>query len=556
MAAPIRDRERTEGSTLGSLCEDLGPELLEVVTAPAGVGVPITEVVLHDALEAIGDAPGPGRLLLVIGHSGDEETTERLLRSASAAGVAALACRNAASLSKRVLATAERSTPALLCVPENVEWSDLFQLVDAAIGVDRRLVQGSTESGGSGLEDLFALAETVARIAGGPVTIDDAQSRILAFSAIASRDEVDEARLSTILNRRVQEPWRKEMLERGILHHLLSSRDVMHVDSSRPDKRARRVIAVCHGTTVLGSIWLAGDSSVLSPDADEALCRAAPIAAYLMMRQRIGIKAERRLLESHVATLLRDGDASPGSLERVGLIPGQPVVTVAVEAALGNAGSPAPSGPRIIDLLSMELSSYTRAAVVCPAQVAGTTRRLKNDTERIYILATCTEGHDDRVELQRIMTDCVRYASRIHTGGLRAGIGYQVDLPEDVPSSRRSAEECLELSGPGESVTMYEKIQARSLLAAVDHVVADWRPGPSAAFTALLEYDEQHNAGLVGTLTAVLDHAGDTMKVAQELHLHANSVRYRVKRAAEIAGVDLDDADARLALQLELRART
>jgi DNA-binding PucR family transcriptional regulator len=39
---------------------------------------------------------------------------------------------------------------------------------------------------------------------------------------------------------------------------------------------------------------------------------------------------------------------------------------------------------------------------------------------------------------------------------------------------------------------------------------------------------------------------------AKSLHLHPNSLRYRVKRLTEIGGLDLDDPKLRLALQLLL----
>jgi DNA-binding PucR family transcriptional regulator len=63
--------------------------------------------------------------------------------------------------------------------------------------------------------------------------------------------------------------------------------------------------------------------------------------------------------------------------------------------------------------------------------------------------------------------------------------------------------------------------------------------------TRLREYDGRHGTDLVHTLRTWLVANGDTTSSAAALSLHPNSLRYRIKRVQEIAGIDLDDADAR-----------
>ncbi|MGO8958488.1 MAG: PucR family transcriptional regulator, partial [Streptosporangiaceae bacterium] len=67
--------------------------------------------------------------------------------------------------------------------------------------------------------------------------------------------------------------------------------------------------------------------------------------------------------------------------------------------------------------------------------------------------------------------------------------------------------------------------------------------GPDRAETALR------------TLAAFLDEQGSIGRTAQRLHLHRNAVTYRMRRITRLLGVDLNDADQRLALQLACRAR-
>jgi PucR C-terminal helix-turn-helix domain len=57
------------------------------------------------------------------------------------------------------------------------------------------------------------------------------------------------------------------------------------------------------------------------------------------------------------------------------------------------------------------------------------------------------------------------------------------------------------------------------------------------------------------TLRAWLDHPGQVQRVGAELHVHPQTVRYRLARLREQLGDQLEDPDARWALGLALRAR-
>jgi DNA-binding PucR family transcriptional regulator len=57
----------------------------------------------------------------------------------------------------------------------------------------------------------------------------------------------------------------------------------------------------------------------------------------------------------------------------------------------------------------------------------------------------------------------------------------------------------------------------------------------------------------VATLTAWLDAFGDIAAAAAAVHVHPNTLRYRLRRLAEVAGIDLDNADDRFSAMLQLR---
>jgi sugar diacid utilization regulator len=59
----------------------------------------------------------------------------------------------------------------------------------------------------------------------------------------------------------------------------------------------------------------------------------------------------------------------------------------------------------------------------------------------------------------------------------------------------------------------------------------------------------------IRTLATYLDQQGSIVRTASVLHLHRNAVAYRLRRITDLLGVDLEDPDQRLALQLACRAR-
>jgi purine catabolism regulator len=69
----------------------------------------------------------------------------------------------------------------------------------------------------------------------------------------------------------------------------------------------------------------------------------------------------------------------------------------------------------------------------------------------------------------------------------------------------------------------------------------------------LLKHDEQHNGELVKTLGEFFACHGNLTQTARRLQVHRNTLSYRLARIADITQLDLDDPDARFALQLALK---
>ncbi len=70
--------------------------------------------------------------------------------------------------------------------------------------------------------------------------------------------------------------------------------------------------------------------------------------------------------------------------------------------------------------------------------------------------------------------------------------------------------------------------------------------------TRLHDYDERNNTDLLGTVRTWLAHNAETRAAATALCLHPNTLRYRLRRAEEVAGMDLSCFEVRLLVYLAL----
>jgi purine catabolism regulator len=141
--------------------------------------------------------------------------------------------------------------------------------------------------------------------------------------------------------------------------------------------------------------------------------------------------------------------------------------------------------------------------------------------------------------------------------GVSAGLARPVAHPREFPAAQRMALQALavgqSLLGGGRTVH-YGQLGIERLLL---HLLGNPELEQFAldVLGGLLSYDAQHRGELVRTLEVFLSCNGNHVRAAQELHLHRNTLLYRLDRAREILGRDLEDAETRLALQVALRLR-
>ena len=72
----------------------------------------------------------------------------------------------------------------------------------------------------------------------------------------------------------------------------------------------------------------------------------------------------------------------------------------------------------------------------------------------------------------------------------------------------------------------------------------------------LVQYDQKHGSDLVHTIEAYYQNNGNTLATAEQLYIHRNTLNYRLKRASETLGFDVDDVERKLCVSLALQIKT
>lgn len=74
------------------------------------------------------------------------------------------------------------------------------------------------------------------------------------------------------------------------------------------------------------------------------------------------------------------------------------------------------------------------------------------------------------------------------------------------------------------------------------------------ALGPLLTYDAGHDGSLVHSLTVYLRHDRNGVEAAEELHVHYNTLRYRLKQIERLTGAPDKDPMRRLQTELAVHA--
>ncbi|MEV8096415.1 helix-turn-helix domain-containing protein [Kitasatospora sp. NPDC085879] len=509
-------------------------EFVELCAAPRGVGAVVSRVVVLDPLES---REAPGDLLVAIGVDPHAEEAVAVVRRAGSAAAAGVVLRPAGTADRTEVlreAAAEAGT-AVLFRGWWTDWPTVIGMLHAGLSVTKEPAVAGVPLG-----DLAELARAIAFQVGGSVTIEDLDSNVLAHSPTGRGTDL--VRIRTILGGRPPQGRRRDMEKAGFFRQLWKSTDVLYrtADGETPE---RLIVLVRAGDVPLGSIWVAADGEPLDvPAATRAMRAAARVAATHLLHDRARRDGRDQQLVEAARSLL-DGRSSAELLaDRTGLPLAEPCAVLSVCAGTGRADA------AVRTRLSQLSYRYCTVGDHLPVVV-------RSDRGVLVLLGGLDQDPAKaQAHVTRLGTSLVQPLSEELKLRVRIGIGEVRERLDQAADSRRTAD--LALGGllfgtaPRDCARVEDVADAVALAHYLDALHGEKPP----VTTPVDRLVEKGDAALMDTLRAYLDHSREKARAADALGVARSTFAHRLDQTVvKVSGIDLDDADARLLAQLQLR---
>ena len=378
------------------------------------------------------------------------------------------------------------------------------------------------------IDDVFAFCNHVAWQAGGPVLLHDSAWGVVAYSTL--NQALDEGRRSIILRRAVPNDATEADILRFAEEHFDAGTPSFEIPEV-PDIQKRRVVAPIRLLGVhVGSLWIAESAGPLHPDSLDIAEHAAKEASfYFQLRDD-----QRRREADRFARMLLEGNQDENLMgQYLGIPVASRVRVVAVWHGDGDLRQEAREVARVL----AERQSIEHL-------------RLEAD-DRIYLAFYDGSGSTERI------TPAVRSFARDMSAAddrLLVGAGRTTVRLSHAPVSKADADRVITYlqRTPGERTGSVNTLRSQiALMRLVEILEGQFEPLPDP-LRALAPLEPADREEALRTLDAYFTHPGNVSQAAREVHVHPNTFRYRLAKVADLLGVDLDDRDARLLLEIEL----
>jgi DNA-binding PucR family transcriptional regulator len=434
----------------------------------------------------------------------------------------------------------KRTGIVLLGLAAGASWTQLSYLLSTSLGVRAYLRADHELAKPAG--DLFALANAVGDLLDAPITIEDRNWQVLAFSD--RQDEADQARLETIAGRKNPGYITRAYQAKGVFKELTTSTRPVYLAPVSGQMLPRVAVAIRAGNEVFGSIWAAVEGP-LTPEREQAFIDCGKLVALHMLRQSVATDMSRRFKAQRLMTLL-EGDAGAGDAARtLGLL--QPAIVWAWGLQSANDAASIEQAEaqrqRALEALTFQVSTlHPSAAITTLGDVAyaviPVSERL-SDAERESVRAA--QNFLDRISRQ--------------FGG-KVGVSRVAHDYSQLPMCRRDADRALRVlqeggrNGEAGGITA---LDIEALMLELRDLAIEKGHQPSVVVNRLLQYDRDKNAELTETMSRWLQSFGDVRAAAKAMQVHPNTFRYRLRRAIEVGQIDETDRSGLFSLMMELR---
>ncbi|MBV7508138.1 helix-turn-helix domain-containing protein [Bacillus sp. sid0103] len=390
---------------------------------------------------------------------------------------------------------------------------------------------------------LDEFADLISQVLMCPITIEDANHRLLAYSTHDER--TDPARISTIIGRRVPEKVINQLWKEGTIPALLKTQDPIRVKNMSDIGLNNRVaISIWKQEEVIGFIWAIEIDKSLTDEDFILLKKAADSVKnkLLQLQTRKNKKEERsqeflwKLLTGH----LKEKEEIFDHFHSLQLTP-----------------------PSTFAILVFQFrENITNKVEQSISYLLKTNQRIKIilytiDCNQLILLVSTTNIENPFNELDQFVKFFILQMSERY-GIKEIQPGYS-SIYEDYLQTNKAYKETLAVLSIKEKFPLETKeifnYQRLGIYQIFDLILEKRQTEAYENYSLkrLHEYDQKHNSNLIETLEVFLNKDNNINDAAKELNVHANTLNYRLKRIAEIGDVNFKDPNQKMILYLDLK---
>ncbi|MFJ7727976.1 PucR family transcriptional regulator [Neobacillus sp. NPDC097160] len=392
-------------------------------------------------------------------------------------------------------------------------------------------------------ESLDEFADLISQVFMCPITIEDANHRLLAYSTHDER--TDPARISTIIGRRVPEKVINQLWKEGTIPALLKTRDPIRVKKMNDiGLKSRVAISIWKQDEVLGFIWAIEIDKRLTDEDFDLLKKAADAVKnkLLQLQTRKNKKEEHsqeffwKLLTGHlkgekeIYENFHSLQITPASSFALVVFQFQQNITSKEEQSISYLLKTS----QILKIMLYTIDCNQLILLVSPTNIDEPFQQLDHFTR------TFVQNLGDRYGVK----DISPVYSSIYKDYQKLGKAYNetltvLSIKEKFPFETKD-------------IFNYQKLGIYQLF----ELILEKRRNDdyeNDSLKRLHEYDNKHNSNLVETLEVFLNQDNNINDAAKELNVHANTLNYRLKRITEIGNVNFKDPNQKMILYLDLK---
>ena len=510
-------------------------ELVHANPTPAHLEHRVSDVLMHDPLDDW--AHVDDRIVLAIGVAPETPDFDQLLHGAANRNAAAVVVKTHGTPIEQVRAAGVHHGIAVLVAPDSADWSRLASVARASVA-------GAAADSVSGvrLGDLYALANVVASMTDAAASIVDLRGRIVGYSTLPGQ-EIDELRRTTTL---ALEEVTPPTLDDDFKTVYASPRAVhIPLDLGGSDRLA---LGVRVGGELLGSVWLIDPGPERRAATLEALDRVSALIGLHLLHARAASDFGERRNGDLVRTVMEDHAHASFAAAKLGLDPRGGLAVAAFSLVGPESGQ--------VELARENHRLLHLVTTVCNVYVKQSATALIEST--VYAVLTGS-GEAARATHRRILREVESHAHTISSFRLVAAAGGVATSVEGLTQSRTEALSTLAYlwrrpsTGPADgSVALVEDHHIPLNILKIHGFIVDNELGKGDAVATITAHDLEHQTDYLQTVRAFSATNGNISAMAALLHVHKNTVRYRLARLAEEFQLDLDDPHVRLWLALRV----